>query len=574
MSTNVLGAYKGDKPYIFVSYAHRDSERVFPLLKALQDAGYRIWFDHGIEVGTEWSNNIAAHLSKCSAFLFFASHNSVKSENCLDEVAYAKSHNKQALLAYLEEDVILPEGTDMQTARFQRMFVNRQPSIESFVESFASAAMFDACRDDGVEMPAVSSGEATEISVSKKEQTEKKPVSKKLLVGIGAAILSVLVIVLAVIFFVGSGDEAGIEGDDTLQQGENTSDESEVIELSDSLKDFTFRLGEKVYKLPVSFSDLTKDGWTIGSNDVNTEHYIGGQSKEYVSLVNNGQRISVYVYNDIENAKQIKDCLVGHIEVSPYDCSDFYIAGELAPGSDESVFIDAYGTPGERNEHDDYVSLKWSYGDLSEVKILCYTDAEMAKYSSISITNYVLSTEIAEVDETVPSFLDNYQTPEALGDELYSGIISLDGDLYYIAAPLREFINNGWTITSGAGSVISGGNADIKLTKDGKSVEVSVVNLAAYKTIPENCIVSRIWFYAENEVDVILPGNISFGLSSAEVAELVPEDMEMYEGSYSISYSYWDYDDRDFSINMSVDIESDKLESISITDNISGVLVE
>lgn len=140
-------AYKGSKPYIFVSYAHKDSETVVPIIAAMQEKGYRIWFDQGIEAGTEWSNNIAAHLEDCSVFVVFASYNSVKSENCLDEIAFAKSHQKPSLLIFLQEDVVLPKGTEMQTARFQRMFYTRHASDESFLEKLTEAPILDACRE-------------------------------------------------------------------------------------------------------------------------------------------------------------------------------------------------------------------------------------------------------------------------------------------------------------------------------------------------------------------------------------------------------------------------------------------
>lgn len=138
-------AYKGNAPYIFVSYAHKDSKTVVPIIDAMQKKGYRIWFDEGIEAGTEWSNNIAAHLEQCAVFLVFASHNSVKSENCLDEIAFAKSHQKPSLLIFLQEDVVLPSGTEMQTARFQRMFYTRHGSNESFVEKLSEAPILDSC---------------------------------------------------------------------------------------------------------------------------------------------------------------------------------------------------------------------------------------------------------------------------------------------------------------------------------------------------------------------------------------------------------------------------------------------
>ena len=45
-------AYSGDEPYLFISYAHKDSERVLPVILSLQEKGFRVWYDEGIEVGS------------------------------------------------------------------------------------------------------------------------------------------------------------------------------------------------------------------------------------------------------------------------------------------------------------------------------------------------------------------------------------------------------------------------------------------------------------------------------------------------------------------------------------------
>ncbi len=41
--------YEGNEKYIFVSYAHVDGDIVYPIIERLHDAGFRIWFDEGIE---------------------------------------------------------------------------------------------------------------------------------------------------------------------------------------------------------------------------------------------------------------------------------------------------------------------------------------------------------------------------------------------------------------------------------------------------------------------------------------------------------------------------------------------
>ena len=51
-------AYKGSDPYIFVSYAHRESATVYPELVWLKEQGCNVWYDEGIEAGTEWHEEI------------------------------------------------------------------------------------------------------------------------------------------------------------------------------------------------------------------------------------------------------------------------------------------------------------------------------------------------------------------------------------------------------------------------------------------------------------------------------------------------------------------------------------
>jgi len=48
-------AYKGEEPYIFVCYAHEDSDVVYPELQRLHDGGVNIWYDEGIAPGHEWT---------------------------------------------------------------------------------------------------------------------------------------------------------------------------------------------------------------------------------------------------------------------------------------------------------------------------------------------------------------------------------------------------------------------------------------------------------------------------------------------------------------------------------------
>lgn len=90
----MVPAYEGDKPYLFVSYAHKNSALVLPVIEALFEKKYRIWYDEGIAAGSEWPKNIADHLNGAAGYVIFTSPQSLTSENCENEVVKAVEQTK------------------------------------------------------------------------------------------------------------------------------------------------------------------------------------------------------------------------------------------------------------------------------------------------------------------------------------------------------------------------------------------------------------------------------------------------------------------------------------------------
>ncbi len=79
-------AYLGEKPFIFVSYSHKDSALVFPQIRRLHQAGYRIWYDQGIPIGSNWRGSIGDALEKCAVFLLFLTPRAAASVEVFAEV--------------------------------------------------------------------------------------------------------------------------------------------------------------------------------------------------------------------------------------------------------------------------------------------------------------------------------------------------------------------------------------------------------------------------------------------------------------------------------------------------------
>lgn len=111
-------AYEGSEPYIFASYTHKDKAEVYKILKKLNMEGFKIWYDEGIPLSTEWANIIGQKLIGCKIFLSFVSSNVNDSNNTQDEIHLAINENKKYVAVYLEKCDLIP-GLKMRMRRIQ-----------------------------------------------------------------------------------------------------------------------------------------------------------------------------------------------------------------------------------------------------------------------------------------------------------------------------------------------------------------------------------------------------------------------------------------------------------------------
>ena len=111
-------AYEGTEPFIFISYAHRDSEIVYEEITELHESGYKIWYDEGIEASNEWPEEIANAVIGCAVFVVFVSPRSTSSVNCRNEINLALNENKPFLAIHLEESS-LPPGLRLRMGDLQ-----------------------------------------------------------------------------------------------------------------------------------------------------------------------------------------------------------------------------------------------------------------------------------------------------------------------------------------------------------------------------------------------------------------------------------------------------------------------
>lgn len=142
-----LQPYEGQEPYIFISYARKDTNRVFPFLQALQQSDYRFWYDGGVTPGDEWNDVIATHVVKCTAFLAFVSTVSQDSKYCNREITNADFNNKPLVSFWLDEkkNIHLQPGTAFILQTFQALNQSEY-SPKSLPEELARHPAFQSCK--------------------------------------------------------------------------------------------------------------------------------------------------------------------------------------------------------------------------------------------------------------------------------------------------------------------------------------------------------------------------------------------------------------------------------------------
>ena len=143
--------------YIFISYAHKDSAIVVPLIANMRKSGFHVWYDNGIETGTEWPDYIQTRLEKSAAVLVFISKHSVESVNCRNEINFALMKHKAMIVVHLEETE-LKYGMGLQLNGIQSVSMFKYAKMSKFFEELISIPLLQVCREKN-ESPAPAAAE-------------------------------------------------------------------------------------------------------------------------------------------------------------------------------------------------------------------------------------------------------------------------------------------------------------------------------------------------------------------------------------------------------------------------------
>lgn len=192
--------YEGDKPYIFISYAHADDEQVLPIVGDLHRRGFNVWYDEGIEVGSEWQECIASHLAGAKLVIAFISNAYMRSDNCRREMHYAQSKKIKTINIFIEETELTP-GMELQIGNVFALMKYTYPSEEYFYDKLYGAPLLSSDFLESEPVPAAPA--PTPKPKSKKKKSGGGKLKKAAKITAALAVFGVLLAALIVGYFTG-----------------------------------------------------------------------------------------------------------------------------------------------------------------------------------------------------------------------------------------------------------------------------------------------------------------------------------------------------------------------------------
>ena len=151
-------AYNGHEPYLFVSYSHRDSKKVYPILDALHDKKYRIWYDESCENGNDFREELRHRIENAEAVILFVSAASMDSPFCGMEVIVARENGKRLYPIYLDDAKVPPAFEILLANTHHSTADNMDKLVKAMVRDLPAAAMdrlttregkLEKCEDNG-----------------------------------------------------------------------------------------------------------------------------------------------------------------------------------------------------------------------------------------------------------------------------------------------------------------------------------------------------------------------------------------------------------------------------------------
>ena len=138
--------YVGKEKYVFVSYEKKEDKlQAYPLIRNLQDQGYRVWYDDQENESYD-PEEVADCIEQCTCLIALISPNYIESQSCKDEINLARDLNKERILVYLQKTK-MSTGMAMRLLRLQAIHKYTYKTRKEFYDKLYSAKGLNAVKE-------------------------------------------------------------------------------------------------------------------------------------------------------------------------------------------------------------------------------------------------------------------------------------------------------------------------------------------------------------------------------------------------------------------------------------------
>ncbi len=156
-------AYTGKEPYLFVSYSHRDTAKVYPILDALYDRKYRLWYDESCETGNDFRDELRHRIEDCEAVLLFVSESSMQSPFCGMEIIVARENGKRLYPIYLDNVTVPPAFQILLANTHHSTSDNMDKLVKLMIRDLPAVTMDRLTTEDGILKKCEDNGKSIDV---------------------------------------------------------------------------------------------------------------------------------------------------------------------------------------------------------------------------------------------------------------------------------------------------------------------------------------------------------------------------------------------------------------------------
>ncbi len=423
------------------------------------------------------------------------------------------------------------ESTDSSDAPSEE---NTEEMSDSAEESESSEETEEASAEDVTD----NEDDFDDEYASEQEDASAKKKKIGIIIGSVAGAVAVVVAVICLFTFVDFGRNRAYDSTEKTFVAEEdvTGDTVAQIpfvsnppyKMSQRFTDYQISINGAVYQVPMPVQEIINSGWAFGNGENADKELDYEATADTFFVSKDGALMYATIINFNRGATALKDCYVSSIKVDYTDnlLANVVITGDLALGKATKEMVEKLvGASKDVVELGNGIVATYRYSDKQNAVFTFNKETKVLE--SIKYTKTAKPYNFKEKTSSAPTNSNGgtvAQKPQALGNDITSGVVQIEGDIYSFPLKVSDFLANGWKISFKEDRAILYPGEHLFATFTRGEVVISgvdVENSSGEERLIRNCEIANFGSSLDDEYAVVLPGNLKVGMSASEFTGMI-----------------------------------------------------